>query len=36
VEQAGRQRAFHRWVDGLRAAGALRNDDVTALLITLS
>lgn len=36
VEKAGQQRAFHRWVEDLRASGSLRNDDVTALLITLS
>ena len=36
IQQAGQQRAFGRWVDDLRATGALRNDDVTALLIVLS
>lgn len=34
VQQAG-QRHFAQWVDGLRQSAALRNDDVTALLVTL-
>lgn len=34
VQRAG-QRHFGQWVDSLRAAAMLRNDDVTALLITL-
>jgi hypothetical protein len=34
VQGAG-QRRFAQWVDSLRESAALRNDDVTALLITL-
>jgi hypothetical protein len=34
VQETG-QRHFAQWVDGLRADASLRNDDVTALLITL-
>lgn len=34
--QAGDRRHFTRWVEGLRSSAALRNDDVTALLIALA
>lgn len=34
--QGGGQRTFQHWVAGLRVSAALRNDDVTALLIKLT
>ncbi len=35
IHQAGQQRLFRQWVDALRRRTDLRNDDVTALLITV-
>jgi hypothetical protein len=35
AEATGSRRAFARWIAGLRHAGALRNDDVTLLVVTV-
>ena len=36
IQQAGQQRHFERWIEGLRSASELRNDDVTAVLVALA
>lgn len=36
LHHAGQQRAFGAWIDGLRAGGELRNDDVTSVLVALT
>ena len=36
MQHGGQKRTFAHWVAGLRAAAALRNDDVTALLLKVT
>ena len=35
LHRAGQQRVFGEWIEGLRASGELRNDDVTAVLVAV-